>query len=202
MAAVRTFSLPHYPDYPIQVALFKDVKNATFLRSQLLEANADFDYAFIDATMILTPLHLLHPTFLSLHLALSTPPRLKSRTPHSEIIFRLHPNNNIGESYRKFGITDTTTSLIAVKLSLTPEITSESVAKHLGDVVEGTSVEIGENGEQLGEMCQVSKIRKVYKLGDGGKPKGKKGVVNGDADVDERKQMESVILGIMSVKGT
>jgi len=52
MAAVRTFVLPHYPEYPVQVALFKDVSNASFLRSQLLEANPDFDYAFIDATMV------------------------------------------------------------------------------------------------------------------------------------------------------
>ncbi len=52
MAAVRTFLLPHYPEYPIQIALFKDVANAAFLRSQLLEANPDFDYAFIDASMV------------------------------------------------------------------------------------------------------------------------------------------------------
>ena len=52
MAAVRTFTLPHYDTYPVQVALFKDVKNAEFLRSQLLAANPDFDYAFLDAAMV------------------------------------------------------------------------------------------------------------------------------------------------------
>jgi EKC/KEOPS complex subunit CGI121/TPRKB len=52
MALVRTFTLPHYEAYPIHVALFKDVKNASYLRSQLLEANPDFDYAFLDAEMV------------------------------------------------------------------------------------------------------------------------------------------------------
>jgi hypothetical protein len=52
MVHVRTFTLPHYEDYPVQVALFRNVSNATFLRSQLLQANADFDYAFLDATMV------------------------------------------------------------------------------------------------------------------------------------------------------
>lgn len=52
MAAVRTFTLPHYEAYPVQVALFKDVKNAEFLRSQLLAANPEFDYAFLDAAMV------------------------------------------------------------------------------------------------------------------------------------------------------
>jgi EKC/KEOPS complex subunit CGI121/TPRKB len=52
MALVRTFTLPHYETYPVHVALFKDVKNAAYLRSQLLEANPDFDYAFLDAEMV------------------------------------------------------------------------------------------------------------------------------------------------------
>jgi hypothetical protein len=52
MAAVRTFTLPHYEAYPVQVALFKHVRNADFLRSQLLAANPEFDYAFLDAAMV------------------------------------------------------------------------------------------------------------------------------------------------------
>jgi EKC/KEOPS complex subunit CGI121/TPRKB len=52
MASVRTFTLPHYEAFPVHVALFKDVTNAAFLRSQLLEANPDFDYAFLDASMV------------------------------------------------------------------------------------------------------------------------------------------------------
>jgi EKC/KEOPS complex subunit CGI121/TPRKB len=52
MAQVQTFTLPHYEAYPVHVALFQDVKNAAFLRSQLLEANAEFDYAFLDAEMV------------------------------------------------------------------------------------------------------------------------------------------------------
>jgi hypothetical protein len=52
MANIKTFHLPHYTDYPIYVALFKDVTNAEFLRSQLLAANQEFDYAFLDAAMV------------------------------------------------------------------------------------------------------------------------------------------------------
>jgi EKC/KEOPS complex subunit CGI121/TPRKB len=147
-------------------------------------------------------MHLLSPVFLSLHLHLTS--RLKTRTPHSEIIFRLHPNNNIGESYRKFGISDTTTSLIAVKLSLTPDITNESVSKHLGEAVQGTSVVVDEDGAGLGQYGDLQNIKKVYKLADVGSGRGKKGARGGnvDVDVDERKEIEGVILGIMSVKGT
>ena len=86
-------------------------------------------------------------------------------------------------------------------------VTNESVSEHLGRVVEGESVEIGELGEELGGMCDVERVRKAYKYaGDSGGKKGKKGaVVNGDGEKakrDERKEMESVILGIMALKGS
>ncbi|RMZ68520.1 hypothetical protein GMOD_00008229 [Pyrenophora seminiperda CCB06] len=220
MASVRSFTLPHYLAYPVHVGLFTDVVNAAFLRSQLLDANPDFDYAFLDASMIISPQHLLSATFLALHNFLTS--RSKTRTPHSELVFRLSPNNNIGESYKRFGISDTTTTLIAVKLPLSssgPEgsyskdesITNESVRKHLESVIEGTCIEIDETGEQLAVSRDIAKIRKVYKLGGGdgtgaGK-KGSKGVTmnnhgNGGKTEDETAMMESVILGIIALKGS
>lgn len=78
MAKPQTFELPHYPSQPIQIALYKDVTNAAFLRSQLLEANQDFDYAFLDATMILSARHLLLATTLALHAYLQG--TMKTRT--------------------------------------------------------------------------------------------------------------------------
>jgi EKC/KEOPS complex subunit CGI121/TPRKB len=140
---------------------------------------------------------LLSASFLALHHERTN--TLKARTAHSELVFRLHPNNNIGESYRKFGISDDTTTLIAVKLSLSPATTAESVAKHLGETVQGQSVDIGEKGQMLGRWADLERVRKVYKL-DG---RGKKRDVNGAASQDdERKELEGVILGIMTVKGS
>jgi EKC/KEOPS complex subunit CGI121/TPRKB len=103
--------------------------------------------------------------------------------------------------------------LIAVKLPLISRsdewvvddsIKNESVSQHLGSVVEGTNVEIGEEGSELGQGCDLGKVRKVYKLGaESGAKKGKKGAfVNGDGEKDDRKEMESVILGTITLKGT
>jgi EKC/KEOPS complex subunit CGI121/TPRKB len=71
-------------------------------------------------------------------------------------------------------------------------LTESTVSEHLGRVVEGESVEIGEGGEELGEFCDVERVRKVYKLGGVGKRGG----------VDEKKELESVVLGIMTIKGS
>lgn len=49
---METVLLPHFQDHPLYIALFKDVQNAPFLRKQLLEGNTDFEYAFLDASMV------------------------------------------------------------------------------------------------------------------------------------------------------
>lgn len=53
MADVQTVRLAHVAhSTPVFAALFKDVKNAAFLRRQLIEANADYEYAFLDASTV------------------------------------------------------------------------------------------------------------------------------------------------------
>lgn len=64
MANIETITLPHLQHYPLYVALFKDVQNAPFLRKQLLEGNTDFEYAFLDASMV----GLVVRRFLSIHI--------------------------------------------------------------------------------------------------------------------------------------
>lgn len=51
MTMVETYRLKHLPT-PIYVALFKDVKNSSFLRTQLLAGNREFEYAFLDASVV------------------------------------------------------------------------------------------------------------------------------------------------------
>lgn len=85
--------------------------------------------------------------------------------------------------------------------------TNESVSKHLGENVKGESIDVGEEGERLGDACDVEKVRKVYKVNSSGVGTGKngekKGVVNGaGGELDERKELESVVLGIMTIKGS
>lgn len=85
--------LPHLPEHPLRVCLFKDVKNASFLRTQLLEGNFEFEYAFLDASTLISRNHALAACFRTINDQLNN--RLKSRNVHSEIVFSLSPNNNV-----------------------------------------------------------------------------------------------------------
>jgi hypothetical protein len=50
---VEQVQLPHVPDeLAVYIACYRNVSNAAFLRQQLLAGNQDFEYAFIDASMV------------------------------------------------------------------------------------------------------------------------------------------------------
>lgn len=93
IAAMETITLPHLPNSPIQVCLFNNVQNSTFLRQQLLQGNSDFEYAFLDASVLISTSHVLAACFRAISDSLNG--RLKTRNVHSEIVFALSPNNNV-----------------------------------------------------------------------------------------------------------
>lgn len=191
---LETIRLPHLPSLPVHVALYRDVQNAPFLRQQLISGNSDFEYAFIDASMVLSRAHVFSAIFRAVNDYLSE--RLKSRNVHSEIVFSFSPTNNIADSFRKFGINDSTKDLLVVKLSTSPEISHDSVAAHLAQSVEGSPMSF--NDETLSEIADVAKIKKAYKLG--ALPSAPVGQVNGPSNA-ETLRLENSVIGAIALRG-
>ncbi len=53
MADLQTLRLAHLPtDLLVHVALYRDLKNAPFLRQQLLNGNNEYEYALVDASVV------------------------------------------------------------------------------------------------------------------------------------------------------
>lgn len=51
--SLETVVLEHAPSsYKVYLALFRNVRNSGFLHQQLLARNADFEYAFVDASTV------------------------------------------------------------------------------------------------------------------------------------------------------
>ncbi|KAI9759907.1 MAG: 5'-flap endonuclease [Chaenotheca gracillima] len=200
---VQTFALEHIPsDRPVHVGLFRHVRNSASLKQQLLAGNPEYEYAFIDASVIVSTVHALSAVYRALHDALQG--RLKTRNVHSEIVFALSPSYNIAESFRRYGVGEATSSLLAIKVSTDASITHDSVEKHLSEIVEGEAVEFTD--DNLSSMTDVETVRKYYKLKlSGGKKVGTASAkaVNGvsDSDVRETKDLEAAILGAMALRG-
>ena len=92
-AAVQLVTLSHLPTNPVYIGYFCNVHNASFLREQLLTGNADYEYAFVDASVILSTQHLLAACFRAINDLNAR--RLKTRNVHAETVFALSPNNNV-----------------------------------------------------------------------------------------------------------
>ena len=186
------------PELTLYIACYKDVQNASFLRQQLLSANQAYNYAFVDATTVLSRRHLLTACFRALNDYIHD--RLKSNNVQSEIVYCLSPNNNIGDAFRRFGIQDASRDLVVVKVGEGGDVSKEGVEQHLREAVEGTAAEFSD--EWLEEVCDLDKVRKTYKLAKPQQAKGTK-AMNGDAGTirDERSDLEVQVLGLMALRG-
>jgi EKC/KEOPS complex subunit CGI121/TPRKB len=113
-----------------------------------------------------------------------------------------HSNvRQIAESFRRFGIADKTTSLIALKIipangTERDQVASVSaVSDHLKASVEGDPLPFTES--KLAGLSDMPKICKIYKVED------KTGPTKGSNSAAGRiGQLEGTILGIMAIKGS
>lgn len=95
MSLLETIKIDHVPaSHSVHVAFFKNVSNAGFLQSQLLARNADFEYAFIDASAIASRLHVLAAVFKALSCLVEG--KLRSPNVHAETVNALSASNNVG----------------------------------------------------------------------------------------------------------
>ena len=184
------------PELRVYAAYYSELENAAYLRDQLLAGNTDFEYAFIDASMVVSSRQVLAATFRAMTDYLND--RLKSRNIHSEIVFALSPNNNIGEAFRRFGIGEATKDLIVLKVATTPDVNLESVQSHLTASIKGHEHPFDEIDQR--NVADIARIRKVYKTNS---TTTSKKVVNGEAghDQDEHKKLEVQIIGLMALRG-
>ncbi|PMD20871.1 CGI-121-domain-containing protein [Hyaloscypha hepaticicola] len=209
MALLQTVHLEHLPQsHAIHVALYQDIKNATFLQQQLLAGNTDFEYALIDAGVIVSKRHAFAAAYRAVNDLLES--RLRSRNVHSEIVFSLSPNNNASESFRRFGITPSTTNLLIIKVT-TPSsaLTASEIQSHLTSSIEGEQVPFEDS--ILQQLTDVPRVKKIYKLnsnGGGGKKNGQLNGTGGDGlsisrngEESERKELELLVLGAMALRG-
>jgi EKC/KEOPS complex subunit CGI121/TPRKB len=104
--------------------------------------------------------------------------------------------SQIAESFRRFGISDTTQHVLAIKV-LSSGITTESVSQHLQQNIEGDQVDVSD--ANFAELADQARLRKIYKLN----AQTKKGPANGTTSKEaEIKELETSILGVMALKGS
>ncbi|PIL36534.1 hypothetical protein GSI_00223 [Ganoderma sinense ZZ0214-1] len=165
---MQTFRYPHFPPElsTVHVALFNTVTNSADIRSRIIRASQlqgpdgdternALNFAFIDARLICSLLHLQTAIYQAVlaHAQRS----LRTKTVHSEILWALNPTNNA--SIRRYGVSDTATSLIVVRIS-SPDL--PDVQQLMTSVVSGTLSSLN----QLPEITDWGTVKKYHKLND------------------------------------
>ncbi|KAJ4286627.1 hypothetical protein N0V88_007916 [Collariella sp. IMI 366227] len=171
--ALEKIDLEHVPTtHQVYAALFRDVVNTEFLHAQLLSRNSEFEYAFVDASSVISRIHLLSAVYSALNTLVNG--TLRTPNVHSEIVVSLNINNNIADAYRRWGITPgKTKDLIVVKVvpppastahdePLTHAQTQEAIWAHLTQHVHGTPTLLTD--ADLSQITDWSKVRKYYRL--------------------------------------
>ncbi|KAI2469594.1 hypothetical protein F4781DRAFT_215563 [Annulohypoxylon bovei var. microspora] len=190
---VETIHLEHIPStHTVHMALFKEVTNSEFLQQQLLKRNAEFEYAFIDATSVVSRFQLLAAAYKAI--TVQQGGNMKTPNVHSEIVCSLSPNNNISEAYRRFGITAATQSLIIIKVLVTPPSTRSAgtIEQHLLAHVHGIPTPLTDAA--LRSVTDWPKVRKYYKLNGVGYLDGVKD------EAFRRGEMEVLVLEGMALR--
>ncbi|GAA6061398.1 hypothetical protein JCM10212_000658 [Sporobolomyces blumeae] len=158
----------------VHVALYTNVENASTLRQRLIHASTlpddddgnsqrqQVDFAFIDAAMITSRLHLL----TAVHQAILADARgaLKSKTLHSEVIWMLDPGTNISEALKHFGMSANTRDLLLVRIQRDANGAERAVDKEMRDIVEGQLASLDLLGRLPDGRTNEKSLRKVYKL--------------------------------------
>ncbi|BGP39107.1 hypothetical protein JCM10450v2_003060 [Rhodotorula kratochvilovae] len=184
---MESYPLPYHGS-TIHLALFAPIQNAAELRKRLVTAStlpADeagdserraVDFAFVDARMITSRLHVL--TAVQQALLARADDSLKTKTLHSEVLWMLEPGTNITDSLKHFGLSPSTSSLLLVHIAPTAatpadeRAAGEDVLRRMETVVQGPMVALDALGRSEGGGLDEKVVRKVYKLNQDAALKG------------------------------
>ncbi|ODV95872.1 hypothetical protein PACTADRAFT_75084 [Pachysolen tannophilus NRRL Y-2460] len=183
MTLEKVIVLPQFPNITVLITLFNEVKNLKEIKNKLIEKDRNYDYSFINPSMILSIEQLyssIYKTLLSVENK-----TLKSNSVNSELILNLSNMNKIVDSLNRFGINEKNDNLIVVKFILQDD-DKLSVKDHLMNlekIIKGELVEF--NDINLMKLVDLSQIKKTFKL-------------NGESDNIER--LSKLIIGITQLK--
>ncbi|GJJ72398.1 EKC/KEOPS complex subunit CGI121/TPRKB [Entomortierella parvispora] len=145
-------TLPSVGD--IHLACFTGVRNAADLKERLQVQDKSLTFAMVESNLIMDVFQILLAATKAAQDNESG--KLKTQTLSSEIVYNLSPTNNIAESLKRFGITEDTTSLIAVKIGGDPD----EVLEDMSNTVDGNLISFS----KLDQEKDMEKLRKFYKI--------------------------------------
>ncbi|EPY49773.1 CGI121 family protein [Schizosaccharomyces cryophilus OY26] len=150
--------LPLFQQTPVNVFVFENVENAEKMRQELIGKNPVYDYAFIDASSIVSVKQIYSAIMRALQAQLDG--QMKSKTLHTEVILSLSPKTEISSALRQFGMSVKSTKVLVVKINGTLSEAEEEA--HVDEIVQGARLSFSD--ETFQKLADMKVIKKNYKL--------------------------------------
>ncbi|KAF5390473.1 hypothetical protein D9757_005239 [Collybiopsis confluens] len=164
---MQTFRFDH-DRYSAYALLFSPVRDPGKIKQRIVaaaniqgsEGDQERDavnFAFIEPALITSSLHL--ETAIHQAIIAESQGSLRTRTVHSEILFALNPTNNITEAIRRYGVSDSSKSLLVVLIADEPTNPS-TVESKMKKAVDGVAVPFS----GLQDLTDWDRVKKYHKL--------------------------------------
>ncbi|WBW75332.1 EKC/KEOPS complex subunit Cgi121 [Schizosaccharomyces osmophilus] len=150
--------LPLFQKTPVSVFVFNNVENAEKLHQELIGQNPAYDYAFIDASSIVSVKQIYSATMRALQAQADG--QMKSKTLHMEVILSLCPKTEISTALRQFGMSKKSKKIVALRINGAPS--EEEELAHVLKIVQGTHLPFSD--ETFQKLADMKVVKKNYKL--------------------------------------
>lgn len=158
-----TINFPLFPENPVFLAYYDNVPSAILatVKQELVARNPEYDYGFLSTTHLVS----LEQLRASLHKAVQNMVQntMKANSINTEIIFSLSPVNNINDALKRFGVDETRTDVLIVKVC-DAETDLETLEKSVSALLGIQPTELTD--EHLFTKYDEKKFRKLFKLLD------------------------------------
>lgn len=117
----KTFSFPQFPDYTVYVGYYTDITSNTLkvVKNELVSGNQRYNYCFVNTAHLIS----VDQLYCSLHRSIQNHVfgRMKAKTLNTEILYNLSPTNNINEALKRFGVDESHSDIIVIKVAQNSE---------------------------------------------------------------------------------
>ncbi|EPX72057.1 CGI121 family protein [Schizosaccharomyces octosporus yFS286] len=150
--------LPLFQQTPLSVFVFENVENAEELHQELIGQNPAYDYAFIDASSIVSVKQIYSAAMRALQA--QSDGQMKSKTLHMEVILSLCPKTEISTALRQFGMTKKSKNIVVLEINGAPS--EEEELARVAKIVQGKQLPFCD--ETLKKLADMKLVKKYYKL--------------------------------------
>lgn len=162
----KTFTFPQFPEVTVFASYYLGISSETLktVKSELVSGNKEYDYCFVSTTHLIS----LEQLCCSLHRSIQNRElqRMKAKTINTEILYNLSPTNNINEALKHFGVDETRSDIIVLKVLQAADATKsalETIDSDLRSLLGGDSTR-NISDSTLRETVDLKKLFKLFKI--------------------------------------